>query len=423
MSAAEGKMTSETVAAASGAFAAGHGLVIGIDDYVSPGIPPLPVSVRNDALAIAKVLHDPLRCAYPETQVRQLLGREATRSALRAELEHLGKVTTEKSTVFVYFSGHGGWLPNGEYLLPADTDGASPQRVAETAISAKEFSEAISNIPAQRVLIVLDCCHAGGVATLKGATIQPGLRDELYGRLHTGHGRAVLAACAADEKAVVLRDTDPNSLFTTHLLEGLRGKAASDDGTVKVFGLFEYVQLRVTSAYSRQHPVFKADLQNNFAIALNLAQEKGIVAREPNAVYRYDACIAHADEDFDWVADHLLPALAHEGLRHTVSGDALGQFRVISVQDAVKKSKYVLAVISPHYTKDRVAQLTGILGMTQGLQQGVGKVIPVKIGEPPKEVGLALEALVGVDLTKSAQRTKAEMTKLLRQLHEDPQTW
>ncbi|MBO0700238.1 MAG: toll/interleukin-1 receptor domain-containing protein, partial [Zavarzinella sp.] len=211
--------------------------------------------------------------------------------------------------------------------------------------------------------------------------------------------------------------------FTTHLLDGLRGKAAADDGLVKVFGLFEYAQLRVTAAFPKQHPVFKADLRRNFPVARNNAGEAGVVAREPAAAYRYDAYVAHADEDFDWVANRLIPALTKDGLRHTVSGDTLGQFRVVAVQEAVKKSKYVLLVISPHFTADRAARLAGILGLDQGLQQGIGKVIPVKIGEPTADVGLAVEALVGVDLTRPARRGEAEMARLLRQLHEDPQTW
>jgi hypothetical protein len=218
-------------------------------------------------------------------------------------------------------------------------------------------------------------------------------------------------------------DGSRNSLFTAQLLDGLRGKASTDDGLVKVFGLFEYVQLHVTAAFDRQHPVFKADLQVNFPVALNNAREKGVVAREPTDPYRYDACIAHADEDFRWVAGNLVPALTKDGLRHTVSGKALGQFRVVAVQDAVKKSKYVLPIISRSFTADRLTQLAGILGLTQGLEDGIGKVIPVKVEEPEADVGLALEALVGVDLTGAADRTEYELGRLLAQLREDPPTW
>jgi hypothetical protein len=405
------------------AIPSAHGFVVGIHDYDSREIPPLPRTVCNDADDVAALLVDPNRCGYDKANVHSLSGRDATRSAILDRLDRLCTDVSSDSTALLYFSCHGARTTNGEYLLPADTVGSIAQPVEQTAISADEFSDRLHRIPARKLLVILDCCHAAGVAAIKGTGAQPGLSDRFYERLSAGDGRAVLAACAAGEHAVVLRNTDRNSLFTTHLLNGLRGKAATDDGLVKVFGLFEYVQLRVTGANRNQHPVFKAVVLNNFPVALNLAREKGVVAREPDATFLYDACLAHADEDFDWLAEHLIPALSAEGLRHTVSGDSLGQFRVVAVQEAVRKSKYVLLVISRHYTADRLAQLTGILGLTQGLEQGLGKVIPVKIGEPDADVGLAIKALVGVDLTKSPRRTEAEMAKLLRQLHEDPATW
>jgi hypothetical protein len=400
-----------------------HALVVGIDDYTGPGIRLLPPTVRQDAVDVAGLLADPARCGFAKERVRSLLGVQATGAALRAELGRLRTIATADSTVVVYVSSHGERLAGGDYLIPADADNSTPEQLAATSLPAAEFSALVNGIPADRVLVILDCCHAAGVAGTAAAARKgmTGFGDDLYGRLYSGRGRAVLAACAADETAVVLGAEDQNSLFTSHLLDGLRGRAASDDGLVKIFGLFEYVQLRVTGAYPDQHPVFKADLQTNFAVALNLSREKGVVAREPTAKYRYDACLAHAEEDFDWVADQLVPRLTAAGLRHTVSGNALGQFRVVAVEEAVKKSKYVLPIVSSHFTKDRVAQLAGILGLTQGLDQGVGKVIPVKIGEPDAEVGLALQALVGVDLTRSPKRTESEMDRLLQQLDQDPQ--
>ena len=56
-------------------------------------------------------------------------------------------------------------------------------------------------------------------------------------------------------------------LFTSHLLDGLRGAAASADGYVRVFDLFEYVQPLVTPSRRDQHPVFKAEVEENFAVA------------------------------------------------------------------------------------------------------------------------------------------------------------
>jgi hypothetical protein len=190
-----------------------------------------------------------------------------------------------------------------------------------------------------------------------------------------------------------------------------------------VLGLFEYVQLQVTGRYRDQHPVLKADLRENFPVALNNAREKGVAGRDPQDPHRYDAFIAHADPDFDWVWDRLIPELDKEGLRHTVSAEALGRYRVTAVEDAIKKSKYVLLIVSPNYTADRLTQLAGILGEEHGLRSGAHQLIPVKIGEPTEDVRLGIQALVGVDLTRPGRRYEFEMAKLLQQLHRPPHPW
>lgn len=405
-------------------FTNAHALVVGIDDYFGPGLLALPRTVRNDAEDLGALLKDKGRCGYADDSVHTLLGKAATRDSILTALDALKATTNFDSTVVLYFSCHGWRLSDGEYLMPVDADATSAARVAATAISADEFSDRVKDLPARKLLVLLDCCHAAGVVVLKGGgTMKAGLGGGLYDRLYTGRGRVVLAACSPDEQAVVLHPADRNSLFTTHLLKGLMGKAATDDGLVKVLGLFEYVQLQVVGRYNRQHPVLKADLQDNFPVALNNAIEKGVAGRDPQGPYRYDTFIAHAEEDFDWVFDQLIPALDREGLRGTVSAEALGQYRVTAIEDAIKQSKYILLIISPHYTKDRLTQLAGILGQDYGVRTGRYQLIPVKIGEPSEAVRLGIQALVGVDLTKSGQRYQFELNKLLDQLKQPPRTW
>jgi hypothetical protein len=407
------------------AFANGHALLVGIDEYADPTIPSLGVVPRVDAEDVACVLRDQNCCGYLPEKVRTLMGRHATREAILAELDHLRKATTADSIVVVYYSGHGWHLPQGDYLLPANADASSPERMARTAISAAELNERLTVIPAGKLLTILDCCHAAGVAALQapGPAVAAPVSQELYVRLASGSGRAVLAACASREEAARLHETDRNSLFTTHLLAGLRGKAATDDGLVKVFGLFEYVQLQVVAAYRHQHPELWSAVRTNFPVALNLARESGVVARDSSEEYLYDAYVAHAEEDFDWVFEHLIPALNQEGLRHTVSADAISQYRVTSIEDAILHSKYVLLVVSPNYTAGRFTQLAGILAQDHGVEAGLYNLIPVKIGEPSEELRLGIKALVGVNLTTSGKRYEFELNKLLKHLHQPPKRW
>ena len=67
------------------------------------------------------------------------------------------------------------------------------------------------------------------------------------------------------------------SLFTEHLLVACAVGWPANDGLVRIFDLFEYLQPRVTAAARpyEQHPVFKADLEENFPVALYRGGSEG----------------------------------------------------------------------------------------------------------------------------------------------------
>ena len=75
----------------------------------------------------------------------------------------------------------------------------------------------------------------------------------------------ILASSRFDEYSWVRRGA-PNSLFTQPLLAGLRGGIASEDGLIRIFETFEYIQPRITAAQQNQHPIFKGELEENFPV-------------------------------------------------------------------------------------------------------------------------------------------------------------
>ncbi|MCY1083644.1 caspase family protein [Archangium lansingense] len=257
-------------------FPRGHALSIGVANY--PRFRPLRGYTLNDASDMAALLTDPSRCGYPEAQVKRLLDGEASITAIRTELKQLAARTGPEDTAVVFFSGHGGRTPDGrrQYLLPYD---AEPGRLDATALSMEEFRELLGNIRAGRLLVVLDCCHAGGAAESKAAEegldgLEPGLDEEHVQLLRTGRGRVVLASCRPEEKSFAERGSR-NSIFTHFLLQALRGEARTlGDGVVRVFDLFRHVSDKVPPFVStlgeRQTPLFKADaLDSDFAVAVS----------------------------------------------------------------------------------------------------------------------------------------------------------
>jgi len=251
-----------------------YGLVIGIADY--DHVPSLPPTVLKDAQDIHDLLIDPSYCGYPPANVQLLLNHAATRLKIGEAFDKLALQCDEDSIVLIYVSGHGGRVETGpwqgEYLIAVDTESPTDQRLAETAISGAEFSNALSKIRARKIVVIFDCCHAAGLARIKSPTgtgFKAGLPEAYYLSLAVGRGRVIIASSRDSEFSSIMPG-HANSLFTVHLLAGLRGAVTGPDGLIRIFDLFSYLQPKVTAEQPNQHPIFKVEVEENFPIALSL---------------------------------------------------------------------------------------------------------------------------------------------------------
>jgi hypothetical protein len=400
-----------------------HALVIGISAYQH--IWPLP-PVR-DADEIARVLADEQRCGYPAANVCLLKDAAATREAIRAGLDRLLAAADPDSTAFLYFSGHGGRVEQGpaagQYLLPVDTVYPPEEALANTAIAGSELTTFLRALKARQVVVVLDCCHAGGIGQPRdlvpvGDGFRVGFPDGFYKALATGAGRAIFASSRDDEPSHVL-DGAEFGLFTKHLLDGLKGGVASDDGLVRVFDLFEYVQPRVTAEHPRQHPVFKCEVESNFPVGRYQGGKVGQVAQDAEG-FRYDAYVSYAAEDPDaaWVVQELVPRAQRAGLRVAVSEDSWepGVARVASIARGIRQAKRTVVVLSPAFLKEIVGPFEAILAATLGLDEGSYRLLPVRLAPVgPEALPLWLSALSAVDFT-SPGKVERSFERLIKAL-------
>jgi len=388
-----------------------YALVIGVANYQH--LNPLPADVLNDARDIRDVLVSLQYCAYPEQNVTLLLDGDATRTAIEKVFQNLAVQVERGSRVFIYFTGHGGLITQGDYsgvyLLPVDTRNDSSAALAESAISGDEFTSWIKQLPARQVVVVFDCCHAGGVGDPKsignGVAFKAGLSDGYYERvMRAGVGRAIVASSRESEYSWVTQG-DNNSLFTKHLLAGLRGGAARDDGYVRVFHLYEYLQPRVTAEKSVQHPIFKCTVEENFPIAYNAVH----TVKAPVAVlgdgYEYDVYISclETGDDTDWVEFELAPRLRQEGVKFGISYDTNNPElpRITKMQRAMQISRRTLVMLSDDYLRNHLAEFENSMAQYDGVRGGQWRVIPLKRHSLTEEVPLRMAMLSGVDLTDS----------------------
>lgn len=269
----------------------GHALLIGVANYQQ--VSSLPAAILNDVNDVASTLSSPKYCAYAPANVATLLDANATRAAVLKGLEELAARVGPDDTACVFFSGHGGVVgrPGNEdsVLVTVDSDLAD---IENTSIGSDELAAALAQIKAERLLVFIDACHAGGAAISKrlidgkGRELKSGYTPNTFAKLAAGRGRALMASCRADEVSAVFNGAR-NSVFTTALLAGLRGAAdKSASGFIKVFDLFNYISEEVPKLIpDDQHPIFKADnLEVNFAVALNQGGKKSPYSPETTSM-------------------------------------------------------------------------------------------------------------------------------------------
>lgn len=253
------------------AFEHGYAVVVGVAGYQTRGLPPLSMAVLNDAVDVARTLWDPDLCGYRADRVRLLLEEQATAQGIQRGLEWLSERCTDQDTAIFFFSGHG-WQNGGDsYLAAYDTQVESPMK---GIISSEELTNRLRAIRAGRLAVFLDSCFSGGAAEIKGYPSAPcgGLDERVYEKLAEGRGRALIASSGPTRESIVLNG-QRNSLFTSCLLRGLHGEAESSQAdALGIYDLFQFVSQEVRQlSLERQEPVWKAQITENFSIALRRA--------------------------------------------------------------------------------------------------------------------------------------------------------
>jgi len=185
---------------------------------------------------------------YPERNIVLLGGSKATKTGIVKNVESwLPANVNEKSTVFVYYSGHGAPDPTTgkSYLVPWDGD---PQFLDDTAYPVARLYEKLGALKAKRVIVALDSCFSGAGGR---SVLAKGLRP-LVSKVDAGNpgGGKVLSLTASgpDQVSGTLEDQG-HGLFTYYLLSALNEK----HGDASVGDLYGFLKPKVQDAARRQN--------------------------------------------------------------------------------------------------------------------------------------------------------------------------
>jgi len=213
-------------------------LLVGIDEYDSFGS--LSGCV-NDVEAV-----DPLLERHEDdspnfhTQRRTSSSDRITRDSLLADLDTL--LGGGADVALLYYAGHGVNQENDVAFASQDGSQQTP------GVSLSEVLGKVAASPVPEVIVLLDCCFAGGAGGIPQlGTDVSALRS----------GVSLLAASRADQPAA--ETAEQRGAFSTYLEGALEGGAADVLGKVTVAGIYAY--LDESFGPWDQRPVFKASVE------------------------------------------------------------------------------------------------------------------------------------------------------------------
>jgi uncharacterized caspase-like protein len=141
-------------------------------------------------------------------------------------------------------------------LTTHDTRPAQRKVVAGTGISQPEVLDKLRAIPARRLILLINACHAGELSPVLGDSGQPLPQRAADAVLATGSGRIIMTACRKNRVSYL--GPGQITIVAQALTNGLRGQGLSGRaGYISAFELYthlyvavgEAVEKRVSAAY------------------------------------------------------------------------------------------------------------------------------------------------------------------------------
>ncbi|MGW6199711.1 caspase, EACC1-associated type [Kribbella sp. NPDC055110] len=231
-------------------------LLVATYEYEDAGLRRLAAPER-DVEALAEVLEDQAIAGFDV----QVLMNRPTHEVGKAIADFFAAGERD-DLMLLYFSGHGLKDDNGRLYLAMQNTVRDSLRF--TALSAVLVGEAVSESRSRQTILILDCCYSGAYAAEQFAKSDSAVHTkEAFG----GRGRIVLTA--SDSTQYAFEGTE--SVFTHHLVEGLRTGAADldADGDVTTDELYDYTYKAVVAEQPGQRPRQFAETEGRTVVASN----------------------------------------------------------------------------------------------------------------------------------------------------------
>jgi WD40 repeat protein len=141
-----------------------HVLTIGVDAYSQgSGFDPLPFPVAS-ANRLSEFFRAQVGNGTPYQDIKvwnPLLDSAATTEAIQSALSEIAADTRSDDVVLIYLAGHG-QVDFGDEMFYFASANSSSARLSSTGVSTAMLADALREMNARRVILLVDACQAGG---------------------------------------------------------------------------------------------------------------------------------------------------------------------------------------------------------------------------------------------------------------------
>jgi uncharacterized caspase-like protein len=183
-------------------------IAVGINDYAESAINLQ--YAAPDAIAISELLKSRGGDVFSNVRVTMILNEEATQENILKSIANVAKQARSTDTMALFLGGHGTMVGQRYYFIPHEflSDGGTSleEDIRDQALAADALGDAISKVPTQQRMLILDTCASGGAITLNRQGADPFAFRGAIEQLGKKGGTFTLAASGSTEEALEVKE-------------------------------------------------------------------------------------------------------------------------------------------------------------------------------------------------------------------------
>ena len=279
-----------------------YALIIAVENYNQPSVFKKVSYATKDAKDLNNAL---IATGVHEDDIKLLIDKEATHTAINAELKNLSRKVTKVDRIILFFAGHGAYFDETNWIIPVD---AYKTNMRDTCIKIDSLLGHLKKSGTRRNLIFIDSCHSGFEPGENIRDIDDSfMPDELVYHYSKEEYCCGFASSKSNQKSIS-HPTLQNGVWTHFLVKALKGEGGNiyQKGILFSDKLQSYLNKKVaefvkmnTTDKKDQTPIMFGNLTDKFVIAdLNELFDKEEKEKIVNDISFTNVSLLHNEEGY-----------------------------------------------------------------------------------------------------------------------------